>query len=211
MPAIRPLMLGLLFAHAAVFAAVAGAQSSDTADAAPATFREGIVARCEQQYSAEQCQDEQFLNENFHLQSLDTAHRAGIRRDKVQRSALRELTLQRACNDPFSKVCGAAEDPQRCVTDLVQSCTVLKNQTVDCLQNVQSSCAADSNRSACIQQQAARCPSIKKQPAEVLLAKYPKLTPAQKNQLANTAQQLDAEQSYWPSQLLNLLGLLALL
>jgi hypothetical protein len=204
-------LLGFLLSGAAAFATADEAQPNDTVEVSHATLRDSIVAKCEQQYSASQCQDEQFLNENFHLQSLDVAHRAGIRRDKVQRSALRELTLQRACNEPFSKVCGAAEDPQRCVTDLVQSCTVLKNQTVDCLQNVQHSCAADSNRSACIQQQAARCPSIKKQPTEVLLAKYPKLSPAQKNLLANTAQQLDAEQSYWPTGLLNLLGLLALL
>lgn len=206
MPTIRPYLL--LFA--AAFATIAGAQQNDSVDAPHATFREGIIASCEQQYSVEQCKDEQFLEDNFHLKSLEVAQRTAARRSQLQRAALRELTLQRACNQSLSNVCGAAEDPQQCATNLVQSCSMLSTQAATCLQNAKTSCATNSSN-ACIEQQAARCPSIKKQPIDVLVAKYPKLTLTQKNQLANTAQQLDATQSNWPTNLLGLLSLLSLL
>jgi len=188
-------------------AALAQESSNDNADDGSAnsgTWREGVMAQCQQQFSAEQCSDPQFLEDQFHLQSLEIAHRAAMRRTGVEKQALRELTLQRVCNVSSSASCSGNNDP-RCVVQVEQACATLKAQAAACIQTAKNYCAsvADSN---CLAQQIARCPSAKKQPIEQLLAKYPKLSTEQKFRLAQIAQELDAKQGNWFTRLLSQVG-----
>lgn len=206
MPTIRPRLLLI----AALFSTTVAAQQDENASAPASTWRDGVIARCQQQYSTEQCQDEQFLEDNFHVNSLETAHRTSTRRKQQERSALRELTLQRVCNQSLGNTCAGASNPAQCATEIADACTTLKTQSANCLQNVQSQCATNTDAGTCIKQQSSRCPSIKKQSLDELLTKYPHLTLEQKNRLASASQQMDAQQGSWFPDLLSWLGLLLL-
>jgi hypothetical protein len=211
-PSIRPpLLLIAALLVAATFSTTTRAQSDASADApadadAKSTFRQSTITRCEQQYSVEQCQDEQFLEDNFHLNSLEVALRAAGRRNQLERDALRELTLQHLCDQSPSSVCAGADDPARCAEEIVQSCTTLATRTANCQQSAKLVCADAAATGACLKQQIAFCPSIKKQKVEELLAKYPQLNLEQKNRVVKTAQEMDGQPSAWLANMVGWLG-----
>lgn len=165
------------------------------------TWRENTIARCLQQYSAEQCQDDNFLEENFHINSLEVAHRAAIRRNQMAEKAMHEVILQYACNDSPSAVCD--DNSPQCVTTVTQTCSKLKAEAKACVQYAKQGCASTANPASCFKQQKAQCPSEKKQPMAQLLAKYPKLSASQKSHLITTAQTLEKKTSGWWSNLTN--------
>lgn len=201
MPSLRSLsLLALLFATAVP----AHAQDEMSEPATAASWRENAVARCVEQFSAEQCSDADFLEQEFHIESLAVAHRASTRQQRLERAALRELTLQHACNRPLATTCGGAADPALCATQIRQQCSSLAQQAANCQRNIATQCAGSG--SACVKQRAALCPSLRKQKVEVVLAKYPKLKPPQKATLTRAANQLEA-QTGWFGDLLAWVGL----
>lgn len=167
------------------------------------SWRENTIARCEQQYSVEQCQDENFLEENFHVNTLEIAHRAAIRSKQLFEKAKREITLQYACNDSPKEVCEGSEESAQCVMNVAQTCAQLKQEAAMCIQSAKQGCASTANPAACFKQQQERCPSPKKQPVAQLLAKYPKLSASQKSQLITTAQTLEKKTGSWWSDLVS--------
>jgi hypothetical protein len=166
---------------------------------------DSVSARCTQQYSAEQCRDRDFLDENFHLSSLEAAHRIAMQRAQDERKALRELTLQRVCSISINDNCGNDANPAQCAAQLEEACATLKNQATACIQNAQINCVNDTDPNACYKRHIALCPSLKKQPIAQLLAKYPRLTSTQRSRLLTAAAELDAKTSGWWSNLITLL------
>lgn len=209
-PSHRPLSLLLaafLCAVCAAFATPAAVAQEETADLETRpTWRENAVARCEAQHGAEQCADPQFLEENFHVETLDIAHRAAARRSRLEREAMREVTLQYLCDRSPGKTCAAAPQPGVCASQIAQQCQALAREAGHCVANARAQCARGGAGSACVKQRSAQCPSIKKQPLPAVLAKYPKLDPEQKLRIAKAAQRLDAQQS-WFSNVLDWIGL----
>lgn len=181
-------------------AAWAQEESAATDTAASSSWRDGVLARCMEQYSTEQCQDSEFLEENFHAATLETAHRTAIRRSKLAHKAMRELILQRVCSTSPSKVC---DDSSQCVTEVKATCTTLQAEAATCAQQAKSSCISAANPRACYQQQVAQCPTEKKLSVEQLLVKYPKLSAAQQARLRSAAAQLDAKTQGWWSNLVD--------
>lgn len=192
-------VLALSIAATSFIAAPAQAQEDASADANK-TWRENTIARCMQQYSVEQCQDEEFLEENFHVNSLEIAHRAAIRRKQQNDKALHELILQRVCTASPSTVC---DDSEQCIAEVTRTCATLKAEATACVQRAKTNCSTTNDPSSCYQAQVAQCPSTKKLTIAELLAKYPKLSDSQKARLISTAAQLDAKTSGWWSNLVN--------
>ncbi len=185
----------------ALTAGIACAQEGESSpQREPASWGETAIARCLEQYSSEQCQDPEFLEENFHVNSLEIAHRAAIRRNQEANRAMREVILQYACNGSADKVC-TGNDSAHCRAEIQQTCATLKHEANACIQFARQGCASTSEPSACMQQQVAKCPSMKKQPVAQLLAKYPKLSASQKSKLAATAQALEEKTGGWWSNL----------
>lgn len=193
------------FALALLSIAAVAQQDENSTTEQSNSWRENVIAECQRQFTSEQCQDPAFLEENFHLQSLETAHRAAIRRTDLERRALNELTLQRICAVSPSSACATTNDP-RCAAQVEQTCANLKNEAAACVQNAKNYCASASDAN-CFAQQTLHCPSAKKQPVEKVLAKYPKLSLEQKLRLTRIAQELDAKQGNWFSRLLDRVGL----
>ncbi len=188
---------------AAICCATAYAQDDINDDKVESnSWRENRIAECQQQFGAEQCSDPQFLEEQFHIKSLEVAHDAGRRRAKLEKEAERELTLQRVCNVSPATACKNNATPQ-CVQQVQQSCSQLKTQVARCLQNAKTYCASAAIPN-CMKQRTAQCPSAKKQPLAQFFAKYPKLAPDQKMRLTKLAQELDAKQGNWFTRLLGI-------
>lgn len=185
----------------AIIATTAWAQDENSASD-NATWRDNTIARCTQQYSAEQCQDSEFLEANFHVNSLEVAHRTAIQRNQQAQKALRELTLQRVCSISASDNCANDADAAQCIAQITQACTALKAEADNCVQNAQLTCANDTDPSGCYKRRLAFCPSLKKQPIEQLLAKYPRLSASDKSRLIAAAAELDAKTSGWWSNLI---------
>ncbi len=187
----------------ALVAATASAQEENAStDSTANTWRESAIARCTEQYSAEQCADPQFLEEHFHVDTLEIAHRAGIRRTMLMNKAVRELTLQRICNNSASDNCANDAHQAQCVAQIEQSCAMLQAEAQTCIANAKQACSNSFDASTCESNQTVLCPSLKKQSIEQLLAKYSKLTDAQKTRLTQIAAELDAKTSGWWSNLI---------
>ncbi|MFT3930318.1 MAG: hypothetical protein QM709_08490 [Spongiibacteraceae bacterium] len=183
-----------------IAATAASAQEEDQSPTQKvSSWRDGVVARCLQQYSAEQCSDDEFLEAHFNINTLETAHKAAIRRNRMADTAMHELILQYACNDSAADVCG--DEGAQCIATLTRNCATLKAEAATCLKSAESGCATTANPTSCYKQLAARCPSTKKQPIAQLLAKYPKLSASQKAKLISTAQTLEAKTDNWWSEL----------
>ena len=198
--AIAIIATNTLLASNAIFATAAWAQEENsTSDSSGTSWRDSTIARCIQQYSAEQCQDSEFLETNFHVKTLEIAHRTATQRSEQEKKALRELTLQRVCPFPASDVCANDANAALCAVQIAQACAMLKAEADNCVRNSLAACNAD--RNACSQRQIALCPSLKKQPIAQLLAKYPRLTDTQKAHLVATAAEIDAKTSGWWSNL----------
>lgn len=188
---------------AALIATATFAQDENPAtEDSNASWLENTIARCEQQYGAEQCRDQQFLEDNFHVSSLQTAHRVATQRNQQVTKALRELTLQRVCNTSPNSSCTGA-DAAQCSAEISQACSELKAEAAACIQNTKTLCIDNVDPSVCVKQQSALCPSADRQPLDKLLAKYPKLTAQQKSRLIAAAAALDAKSSGWWSNLVS--------
>jgi hypothetical protein len=159
---------------------------------------------CAQQYSVEQCQDEEFLEQNFHVRDLQTAHRAATRRNELERRALQELLLQRTCGKPAT-YCAINATPD-CATQLQQMCASIQQQAATCQKNAALYCATTGQSSNCLKQRQALCPTAKKQTIDKLLAKYPRLTLQQQAHVRQVAQQIDANQNNWIGNLFRWFG-----
>ena len=191
-----------LIASSIAFSAAAQTENESAGEDAHRSWLDNTIARCVQQYSAEQCQNQEFLDEHFQVTSLQVAHRAASRRNEEAGKALRELTLQRVCNDAPAKSCASTGvDVAQCSAEITQACATLQAEAAACVQNATSLCIDNVDPNACYRQQLALCPSAKKQPIEQLLAKYPKLTAAQKSRLINAAAELDAKYGSWWSDM----------
>lgn len=205
MPTVSSLRPPLLLVTA-LLAATACAQDEEPTNTPQPDWHQNAAVLCQQQYSAEECENEQFLEDHFHTGTQSASHRAATRRKQAEQAALRELTLQRACHQSASKSCANASDPDQCAAELAQACSTLATQAALCQQNVLALCATDAAGSACVAQHSAYCPSLAKQPIADLLLKYPKLTLDQQARVANFAQQLDS-QSSWFGDLFSWIGL----
>lgn len=183
-----------------------GAAHADTSEqTAEPNWLDNTRAACAQQYSSEQCQDDEFLNEKFHVRDLQTAHNTATRRQQQEQRALRELLLQRTCGSPATYCANnPAED---CAAQLQQMCASLQQQAATCVSQTVAICADGEANADCVVQRLAQCPSAKKQSVDKLLAKYPKLSTAQQIHIRQVAQQIDSNQSGWIGNLFSWLGL----
>jgi hypothetical protein len=184
--------------------AASAANAQEPAATEP-NWLDGVKSRCEQQYSAEQCGDEQFLNEKFNVESLQTAHKAAIRHHDLEERALRELLLQRACNNKAAYCATSAT--VGCKQQLAQMCAAIVQQATTCLSQARQYCATFPQNADCLGQRQAQCPSAKKQSTDALLAKYPKLSAQQQAHVRQLAQQIDANlNTSWVGDLFRWLG-----
>jgi hypothetical protein len=166
----------------------AGAQAIEPA--ANDSWLENVRAQCAQQYTPEQCDDDEFLNTNFHVESLQTAHRTAIRRNEQEQRALRELLLQRACTN--RKAYCTQNPAAGCAEQLAQMCTAVAQQAKACLEQAKQYCTAFPQNADCLKQRQAQCPSAKKQTIDALLAKYPRLSAQQEEHVRSVARQMDS-------------------
>lgn len=198
--ALRPLIGAIA---SALFALGAGAQ--ETID--PDEGNPDPVARCEQQFSVEQCQDSDFVERNApsatpSLDTLEIARRAAVRRAQLENRALRELTLQRLCAAPTDVACANIEAGQ-CAAQIAEACATLTREADACAADAQTWCATNAKDTAkCVDAKIAFCPSVKPQRIDKLLAKYPKLKPQQRAKLTQIAEQIDSKQDNWLERLL---------
>ncbi|HSB94858.1 MAG TPA: hypothetical protein VLC91_00305 [Spongiibacteraceae bacterium] len=189
----------------------AGSTAPDKQAAAADTpsWLDGIRNNCAQQYSAEQCRDDEFLEQNFHVNDLQAAHRAAVRRKEMEQSALRELLLQRTCGNPaaYCAINTTADCATQLQQQLQQMCASIQQQTANCLNTATQYCASAGQSSNCLAQRRALCPTAIRQPIDTLLAKYPKLTLQQQMHVRQVAQQMDANQGgSWIGNLFRWLG-----
>lgn len=182
----------------ALLLAAAGAHAEQDS-----SWLNSTIATCEQEYDKTRCQDPGFLEQHYHVASLQIAHDTARRRHEQERAALRELTLQRVCDDP-QEAC--AESDSTCVAQTEQACAALKQQAAQCLAQVETFCAQNPS-AQCVAMRSVRCPSAKEQKIDDLLRKYPLLTATQKAHLRNVAQQLDANNRSVIGSLFQWLGL----
>lgn len=137
--------------------------------------------------------------------TLDIAHKAAIRQREVERRALRELLLQRACNN--RKAYCAQNAAPGCAEQLAQMCTAVAQQAAACAKQAVAYCATFPQIPNCVAQRQAQCPSAKRQRIDVLLAKYPQLSAQQVEHVKNVARQIDANLgSSWVGDLFRWLG-----
>lgn len=198
--ALRASLLALLIAGAAT----AGAQQAD--DEAITT---GEPIACAQRDDAGHCvvTDEGATKPaaTANGQALEAAHKAAIRHRDLERRALHELLLQRACGN--QKTWCALNAASGCATQLAQMCTAAAQQAAACLKQAANYCTAFPQNDNCLKERQAQCPSAKKQKIEVLLAKYPKLSAQQVEHIRQVARQMDANLGSWINDLFNWLGL----
>jgi len=153
------------------------------------SWLDNTLATCRQTYDETRCGDPEFLEQHYHVGSLQVAHKASMRGKQEEQRALRELTLQRLCGQNPAKYC-AGETDGLCAQQMAQMCADIRQRAANCIAYARQICS-ESTQSSCLPQQSAFCPSAKKQDIKVLLAKYPRLSAEQKNRLTQTAQQLD--------------------
>jgi hypothetical protein len=203
---INAFRFGKLALSSLALAIIAGSalaqEENPAADDNATSWRDSTIAQCTQQYSAEQCADSEFLEEHFHVKTLEIAHRAAMQRNKQEEKALHELTLQRVCSIPARANCANDAAAAECIVQIEQACAILKAEATNCVQNALLTCSHEDNPSACAKLRVSFCPSLKKQPIEQLLAKYPRLSSAQKAHLRATATELDAKLGSWWSNLI---------
>jgi hypothetical protein len=182
------LLRHVLFASLVAAAAISSAQQQDE-EPEKASWLDGVRAQCAEQYSADQCADPDFLNANFHVDSLQAAHRTAIKRRGEEDRALRELLMQRACN---SKKAYCEQNPGTgCAEQLKLMCTAFEQQVKRCLVQAKLYCTAYAAESGCTRERQAQCPAIKRQSVDKLLEKYPKLSAQQQENVRATAGKLD--------------------
>jgi hypothetical protein len=167
------------------------------------SWLENTIATCEREYDAAQCSDPEFLEQHYHVRTLQIAHKAAIRHRQEEQNALRELSLQRLCDQDPKKFCGTASAD--CILQMQQMCADIKRRAELCTVQAQQFCL-DNPKDNCLAERTRYCPSAKKQDIATLLAKYPKLTPTQKNRIAGVAQQMDAKNSNLIERLFEWLG-----
>ena len=153
------------------------------------SWLDNTLATCRQTYDETRCSDPEFLEQTYHVNSLQVAHKASMRGRQEEQRALRELTLQRLCGQSVAKSC-AGESDGLCAQQMTQMCADIRQRADNCVAYARQFCAQNSE-SGCLARQSAFCPSAKKQDINALLAKYPKLSNDQRNRLAVVAQQLD--------------------
>lgn len=184
-PLLRRALLAALVAGATT---AAGAQEPEPDNI---SWLDGVRAQCEQQYDAERCKDHEFLNQNFHVDSLQAAHRSAIQRRGQEERALRELLLQRACNN--RKAYCAQNAAAGCAAQLAQMCTAIAQQAKACLGQAKAYCNAYQSEPDCLRLRQSQCPSAKKQSIDAFLVKYPKLSTQQQEQVRQAALRMDAD------------------
>lgn len=191
-----------LLAACITCAAAAGAEDPAADNA---SWLDGVRSRCEQQYSADQCRDDRFLDEKYNVESLQVAHKAAIRHRELEQKALRELLLQRVCNNKAAYCANNAS--AGCAGQLAQMCAAIKQQAATCLAQAKQYCTAFPHNDDCLDQRQAQCPSAKKQSLDQLLAKYPKLSAQQQAHVRQVAQQIDTNlNTNWIGDLFRWLG-----
>lgn len=152
------------------------------------SWLDNTIATCLQVYDEASCNDPEFLEEHYHVRTLQIAHKASQRGRLEERRALRELSLQRLCGKKTSDFCDDGD--ALCAQQMTQMCDDLDRRADQCQAYAKDYCA-DSSERDCSAQLTAYCPSAKKQDIDVLLAKYPKLSAEQKTRLAQVADALD--------------------
>lgn len=198
-----PLFILLSISGASLSPAYADTPASETEQ--QQSWLDSTLAACAQQFSAEQCRDDEFLEQHYHVRDLQTAHRAAMRRSELEQRALRELLLQRSCGNTAAYCSGDATTD--CAAQLQQMCAAITQQAAACVSEAAQYCAASGQSSDCLKQRQPQCPSAKKQSIDELLVKYSKLTLQQQMHVRQVAQQIDANQdSSWIGNLFRWLG-----
>jgi hypothetical protein len=187
-------------------AALADEAGDDSAAAVDNNWLGTTVAQCEQEFDKDRCADPQFLEEHYHVESLQVAHKAAQRHSKEEKRATRELLLQRLCTKDLKKYC-AAEGSVNCLPRTQQLCASIVSEAAQCIGQAKQYCAENPQESNCLANMTAHCPVVKKQTIAVFLARYPKLTDPQRVQLAQMAQQLDNNTRSFIGSLFKWLGL----
>lgn len=162
------------------------------------------LATCRQDFDEERCSDPEFLEEHYHVRTLQIAHRAAIRTRQEERRALQELSLQYLCGQNPDKYC-EADTSGTCVPQMQRICLDLRTRAEQCAQQARQFCEQNP-ADDCLSQRTRYCPSAKKQKIPELLAKYPKLSPEQKKRLALFANQLQEKNSGLIDRLFGWLG-----
>jgi len=165
---------------------------------------DNTIATCQQEFNADSCGDPEFLEEHYHVRSLQAAHKASMRSRLEEQKALRELSLQHLCGHSPKKYC-EGDATGDCIAQIQQMCLDISQRAAQCVAQAEPLCASNT-AGDCLARQTAYCPSAKKQPIGALLAKYPKLSPAQKNRLVQVAEQLDQKDRSLIGQLFQWLG-----
>jgi hypothetical protein len=176
---------------------------------------EAAQAQCAKDYGDARCEDESFLQQQYSPEAIAAtraiALKAGTRRHQQQQRALREVMLMHTglCDQKPEQYC-PPNNLVACAEQLNQACTAIKQQAASCRAQTNAYCAQTSNSSQCLESMKNQCGSVKKQSVEQILAKYPTLTPIQKAQIKQTAEQLEANTntSLFGRLASNLLGLL---
>ena len=170
-------------------ATLVGAEDEDDGGTA-ASWLNQTIAQCQQEYDEQSCQDPEFLEQHYHVRTLQIAHKASIRHTQEERRALGELMLQRLCSQDLKKYC-AVDGSTDCIPRTQQTCANIQRYAVACVTNAQQFCA-ENPQDGCLQSMGGHCPTSKKLNIDVLLAKYPKLTGPQQTHIRQVAAQIDA-------------------
>lgn len=180
-------------------AALAGAEEKENN-----SWLENTIATCIKEHGETLCQDREFLNENYHVDTLQIAHRAAIRGNREEQRALREVVLQQLCDKSPEKSCTGSGNRQ-CVAQVSNLCANMNVQAAQCVARVEQMCANNAMNN-CKAKSVTQCPSAKKQKIAVLLSKYPRLSPEQKHNVALVAQGLEKQNAGLVDKLLGWLG-----
>jgi hypothetical protein len=161
------------------------------------------------------CDDDAFLADNYGpevLATRDVARRAGVRSNRNEQRATRELLLQYSglCETRTSRYCAA--NPGTCSMQLAQMCQVLKQRATHCKTQTQQYCASQRNSADCNRTLQKQCPSGRAENIDQLLARYGNLSPTQKARLKQLAKQLKEtkDETLLGGLIGNLMGLLGI-
>ena len=158
---------------------------------------EAAQAQCAKDYGDTRCDDETFLQERYSPEAIAAtramALKAGARRHQVQQRALREVMLMHTglCDQKPEQYCPPT-NLAACAEQLQQSCAAIKQQAASCQAQTRAYCAQTGNASQCMESMKNQCATAKNQNVDQILAKYPNLSPIQKAQIKQTADQLEA-------------------
>lgn len=199
----RKILLGVLIAA-----------STTLVQARNPEWLESARAACAEEFADARCSDQSFLQQQYAPETIaatrEVARRAAIRRNGVEKRALREMLVKHTglCNRKPAQYC-PPNNLAACAEQLRQTCAAIKQQIAMCQTQTHTYCAQHNGGSKCVAAMADQC-SSKNQSIDQILAKYPDLSLGQKAKLKQLATQLElnTDKSVFSSLASNFLQLL---